>query len=84
MKINNRSINRIISESINKVLCEGFDEIEDIPTFEVFNDNTSLSEIQNILESYLYDKNDNCVGRLCDLHFKYDTGANRILGTNPI
>ena len=84
MKINNRSINRIISESINKVLCEGFDEIEDIPTFEVFNDNTSLSEIQNILESYLYDKNDNCVGRLCDLHFKYDTGANRILGANPI
>lgn len=84
MKINNRVINGIISESINKVLREGFDEIEDVPTFDVFNNDTSLAQMRSILESYVYDKNDNCVGRLCDLHFKYDTNSNHMLGTNYI
>jgi hypothetical protein len=82
--MNNRTIKRIVQESINKILNENFSEIEDVPTFEVFNDNISLSEIRNILESYLYDKNDNPVGRLCDLHFKYDTNENKMLGSNPI
>lgn len=84
MKVNNRKINRIVLESINKVLREEIDEVEDMPTFEVFNDNMSPSEIQDILQSYLYDRNDNCVGRLCDLHFKYDANTNRILGSTPI
>ena len=41
-----------VQESVN----ENFSETEDIPTFEVINKNLSLSEIRNILESYLYDK----------------------------
>ena len=81
--MNNRFIKRIVQESVNKILNENFSETEDIPTFEVINKNISLSEIGDILNSYLYDKNDNFVGRLCDLHFKYDTNKNRILGTNP-
>ncbi len=77
--MDNRIIKRVVKESINRILNEGFSEIEDIPTYEVINDNISLSEIRNILESYVYDKDDNLVGRLCDLHFKYDTNENRML-----
>lgn len=82
--MNNRIIKRIVQESVNKILNEKFSETEDIPTFDVFNENLSLSEIRDILESYLYDKNDKFVGRLCDLHFKYDTNKNKIMGSNPI
>ena len=76
-------INRadIVQESAN---IENFSETEDIPTFEVINKNLSLSEIRDVLESYLYDKNDKFVGRLCDLHFKYDVNKNKTLGSNPI
>ena len=82
--MNRRIIKRIVQESVNKILNENFSEIEDIPTFDVINENMSLSSIREILESYLYDKNDKLVGRLGDLHFKYDTDKNKLLGSNPI
>ena len=84
MKINDKHIGKIIRESINKILYEGIDGIEDVPAFEVINDNISLTEIQDTLQSYLYDENDNCVGRLCDLHFKYDANNDRMLGGRSI
>ena len=73
----------LVKESVQNILREEMSEFEDIPVSEVINDNISLSEIGEILESYLYDKNDNCVGRLKDLHFKYDTNENYILGSRP-
>jgi len=82
--MSNNTIGRIVRESINKFLKEEFPEIEDVPTFDVINDNMSSSDIRDILESYLYDKNDRFVGRLSDLHFKYDTKKNRMLGTKSI
>ena len=78
--MNRRIIKRIVQESVNKILNERFSEIEDIPTFDVINENMSLSDIRELLESYLYDKNDKLVGRLCDLHFKYDTDKNKLFG----
>ena len=87
MKQNNKIIDKIIQESISKVVNENFAEIENMPTYEVFNEHScrlSLTEIDEILESFLYDKNDNCVGKLSDLHFKYDTNRNRILGSSRI
>ena len=59
-------------------------KIEDVPMYEVINSNISLTEVRNILESYLYDKNDNCIGRLCDFHLKYDVNGNRMLGINSV
>ena len=82
--MNNNTIGRVVRESIHKFLKEEFPEIEDVPTFDIINDNMSSSEIGDILESYLYDKNDRLVGRLCDLHFKYDTNKNRMLGTKSL
>ena len=82
--MNRRIIKRIVQESVNKILNENFFEIEDIPTFDVINENMSLTNIEELLESYLYDKNDKLVGRLCDFHFKYDTDKNKLLGSNPI
>ena len=82
--MNSRIIKRIVQESVNIILNEKFSETEDIQTFDVINKKLSLSEIRDILESYLYDKNDKFVGRLCDLHFKYDTNKNKILGSNHI
>lgn len=79
-----RLINSIIRESIRKVLREELDEIENVPTFEVFNKNISMTELDKILNSFVYDKNDNCVGRLSDLHFKYDTNSNSVSGENPM
>lgn len=82
--MNNRIIKRIVQESINKILNEEISEIEDVPMFEVINKNISLSEIDKTLDSYVYDKNDKFIGRLSDLHFKYDTNRNRMLGENPL
>lgn len=59
-------------------------KIEDVPMYEVINSNISLTEVRNILESYLYDKNDNCIGRLCDFYLKYDVNGNRMLGVNSV
>ena len=84
MKITNRHINRIVQESINRVLCENFDDVEDVPTFDVINENMSFTNIGELLESYLYDKNDNCIGRLNDLHFKYNPESNCFLGTRSM
>ena len=69
-------IDRIIRESIDNVLSE------DIPAFDVFNGNISLSEMGSILNSYLYNGNGQCVGRLRDLHFKYDSENNHMLGSS--
>ena len=84
IRLTESDIHKIVQKSITKVLNEGVSEIEDVPTFDVFNENISLTEIKDILESYLYDKNDNIVGRLSDLHFKYDTNEGKMLGTNHI
>lgn len=78
--INNKILRKILRESIDKVLKESLDDIEDVPTFEIFNSNLSLSQIDGILNSYVYDSNDNCIGRLSDLHFKYDVERNCMLG----
>lgn len=84
VRMNKNIVKNIIKESINKILKEEFLEIEDIPTYDAFNENMSLSEINEILESNLYDNNDKCIGKLSDFHFKYDTNKNRILGSNSI
>lgn len=80
MNISNKQINKIVQESIDSVLKEGFPEVENVPTYGVLNGNTSLSEMRNILNSYLYDKYDNCVGRLRDLHFKYNVEDDCLMG----
>ena len=77
-------LHKIVKESVNMILSEERDEIEDVPTFEVFNKNISMTELDKILNSFVYDKNDNCVGRLSDLHCKYDTNSDSILGENPM
>ena len=46
--MNRRIIKRIVQESVNKILNENFSEIEDIPTFDVINENMSLSNIEEL------------------------------------
>ena len=84
IRLTEGDLHRIVKESVNRVLCEERDEIEDMPTFEVFNKNISMTELDKILNSFVYDKNDNCVGRLSDLHFKYDVAKNTTLGAYDI
>lgn len=77
-KITESQLRQIVKESVNNVLNEKpYDEIENVPTYDIFTENISLTELDTILSSKLYDKNENCVGRLSDLHFKYDTETNR-------
>lgn len=73
-------LHNVIKESVNKVLKEDINNVEDIPAFDVINKNMSMTELDKILTSYLFDKNGNCVGRLNDLHFKYDPETNQTLG----
>lgn len=76
--ITESQLRQIVKESLNNVLNEKpYDEIENVPTYDIFTENISLTELDTILSSKLYDKNENCVGRLSDLHFKYDTETNR-------
>lgn len=76
--ITESQLRQIVKESVNNVLNEKpYDEIENVPTYDIFTENISLTELDTILSSKLYDKNENCVGRLSDLHFKYDTETNR-------
>ena len=35
--------------------------------------------LPNILESNVYDSNDSLIGKLMDLHFKYDCSINRFI-----
>jgi hypothetical protein len=60
------------------------DKKEMIPTFEVINQNISLTEINDTLNSFVYDKNGTCLGRLKDLFFCYDPATNKIIGERSI
>lgn len=55
-----------------------------IPIFEVINQNISLTEINDTLNSFVYDKNGTCLGRLKDLFFCYDPATNKIIGERSI
>lgn len=69
---------KYITNTVRKVLNEEY-QIEDIPTYDVFTENVSISEFDKILGSSLYDSNDKFVGKLSDLHFKYDPNTNNML-----
>lgn len=79
ISIKENNLKELIKESIQQVIKEWEDRIEDIPTFQVFTENISLTELPKILESNIYDSNDNLIGKLTDLHFKYDCGINQFI-----
>ena len=68
----------MIAESVRRLLKEEY-EFEDIPAYEVFNSNVSIGEFDKILECSLYDSNDRFVGKLSDLHFKYNPNTGKVL-----
>lgn len=71
----------LIRNCINEVVGSISSDEENIATYDVFNKNMSLTQIKSILDANLYGKDDNFVGRLSDLHFKYDPESNHILGS---
>ena len=71
IRLRESKLKQIIAESVKRVLNEEY-QIENIPTYDVFTENVSISEFDKILGSSLYDSNDKFVGKLSDLHFKYD------------
>lgn len=75
VKINENAIRKIIADSIKKTLMEAVDDdyLEDIMVYDLIS-NIGLSEDykHQLLSATLYDSNDNPVGKLNDLHVKYD------------
>jgi hypothetical protein len=69
--------NKRIKDS-EKNISEGIDlgETENIMAYDVFTENLEWSNRDSLLMSTLYDRNDRPVGRLNDLHFKYDAQTN--------
>ena len=45
----------------------------------IFGENIFITELPNILESNVYNSNDSLIGKLMDLHFKYDCIINRFI-----
>lgn len=78
IRLRESKLKQIIAESVKRVLNEEY-QIENIPTYDVFTENVSISEFDKILGSSLYDSNDKFVGKLSDLHFKYDQNTNNLL-----
>lgn len=73
---------KYIRNMVKQVLAESFNslpEVEDVESYNVLNDNFD-GNWREVLTARLYDKNDKCVGTLRDLHFKYDTEKDRLLG----
>lgn len=69
--------NKRVKDS-EKNISEGIDlgETENIMAYDVFTENLEWSNRDSLLMSTLYDRNDRPVGRLNDLHFKYDAQTN--------
>lgn len=69
--------NKRVKDS-EKNISEGIDlgETENIMAYDVFTENLEWSNRDSLLMSTLYDRNDRPVGRLNDLHFKYDSQTN--------
>lgn len=74
-------LRNIIKKSVNRILRESIEDgYEDIEAFNVFTDNFSMSEDrEGLLNATLFDKNDNPIGKLIDLHFKYDAESNKLV-----
>jgi hypothetical protein len=82
VKINENMLLKIVSESVKKILSESAfdghdyddDYEEDYPLYDVIEyirHGVNDEVIHEVLSGIVYDKNDNPVGKLNDLHFKY-------------
>lgn len=81
IRLTESDLRNIVKKSVNKILRESIEDgYEDIETFNVFTDNFSMSEgREELLNATLFDNNDRPVGKLIDLHFKYDAESNRLV-----
>lgn len=70
-----------INDIIHRVIVESLysDNIEDVPTYEILNGNFD-GDWRNIITARLYNEKDEDVGSLYDLHFKYMTDNNKLVG----
>lgn len=75
IKFNKSHLKRIVAESVKKILEEAFDDgyLEDVMVHEIIS-GLGLSESikHELLSATLYNGNDEPVGKLNDLHVKYD------------
>ena len=75
VKLNESDVKRIVAESLKKTLEEAFDDgyLEDVMVHEIIS-GLGLSESvkHELLSATLYNGNDEPVGKLNDLHVKYD------------
>ena len=53
---------------------------ENVPVFDILREGDEVQ--RGILECYVYDEEENRVGRLRDLHFKYDPDSQELVGEN--
>ena len=76
MKLNENKIQKIIRQVIKESLAE----YENVECFNILNDDFD-GDWRSILTANLYDKNNNCVGKLKDMHFVYDVENNKLEGS---
>lgn len=70
IKLNERELHQLISESVNRILNEDYGDTEDVYLYDVLR-HISESEIDDILQEHVYNENDEDLGQLGYLHIKY-------------
>ena len=80
VKLNESQLRKIVSESVKKILGEATDEgyLDDIMVHELISRmGISESDKHEVLTATLYNSNDKPVGKLNDLHVKFDARDGR-------
>ena len=80
VKLNESQLRKIVFESVKKILGEAIDEgyLEDIMMYELISGmRISESDKHELLTATLYNSNDEPVGKLNDLHVKFDARDGR-------
>lgn len=80
IKLTDAELRRIVKESVNKFVNESEGYVEDIPCIDVLNDNFD-GNWKSVLTANVYDKDDNLLGSLREMHFKYAPESNKMIGS---
>ena len=80
VKLNESQLKRIVTESVKKILGEVFDDgyLENIMVHEIISGLGLPESVKHeLLSATLYNGNDEPVGKLNDLHVKFDVRDGR-------
>ncbi len=80
IRLNENALRQIVAESIKKTLMEAIDDdyLEDIMIYDLISELKMPENVKHeLLSATLYDGNDEPVGKLNDLHVKFDARDGR-------